>query len=176
MPDVVERWFAASTSTAKYSEVRPPCGKVVRRGSIAEKPVVVVILAPQRQKATLAQSAGRCLTVPDISQRQEEANRVTNFLTRLYIASNKDEHLAVDEVFNFMDDSLLAGEFSVCERVFEHADPDYLASSGVVSLLMVTQRAKGKIRSRSAFIARAEDAIARKEGVVEAKALLEKYR
>ena len=110
------------------------------------------------------------------STRQEEADRVTNFTNRLSIASAKDERLAVDEVFDFMDDQLLAGDFSVCERVFEQLDPAALAPSAVVSLLLVTQRAKEKIRSRSAFITRAEDVIALEEGMEEARALLEKYR
>ncbi len=175
MPDVVERPFSAYTTTPMHNQVCPPYGKVVR-GIVAEQPVVFSILATQHYRPTLSQPGGRSLTVPDTGRRQEEANRVTNFLTRLYKKSGKDEHLAVDEVFGFMDDSLLAGDFSVCERVFEQVDPNELAPSGVVSLLMVTQRAKEKIRSRSAFITRAEDAIARREGMEEAKALLEKYR
>ena len=143
---------------------------------VAPRSTVVFIGATQHQRPTLPLSSGRTQTVSDTSRRQEEANRVVAFLKRLYEATRRDEHKAVDEVFEFMDDHLLAGQLTVCEQVFEQADPYELASSGVVSLLMVTQRAKGKIPSRAAFIARAEEAIARKEGLAEAKALLGKYR
>jgi hypothetical protein len=92
---------------------------------------------------------------------QEEVNQVDCFLGRLYQATGKDEHQAVDEVFNFMDDQLIAGRFSTCDLVLARVDPERLLPSGVVSLLMVTQRAKGLLPTRPLFLSRGIAALAR---------------
>jgi hypothetical protein len=111
---------------------------------------------------------------PDV--RLEEADGIAHFLVRLYEATSEDEHPAVDEVFNFMDDHLLAGRFSVCDLALATIDPDKLLPSVVVSLLMVTRRAKEKLPSRQAFLSRAVAAVAGRDGLEEAEALLGKYR
>jgi hypothetical protein len=116
------------------------------------------------------------VAVADPDRRQEEADQVARFLTRLYRVAGEDEHRAVDEVFNFMDDHLLAGRFPVCDLALAQADPEALRPSAVVAFLMVTRRAKEKLPSRPQFLSRGIEALARKDGPVEAEALLGKYR
>jgi hypothetical protein len=106
----------------------------------------------------------------------EETNPVNGFLAQLYEATLMDEHLAVDKIFDFMDEQLLAGHFSVCDQTLAVVDPARLLPSAVVSLLMVTLRAKNELPSRTRFLSRGFKAIAGKEGLAEAEVLLGKHR
>jgi hypothetical protein len=105
-----------------------------------------------------------------------ETNLVNAFINRLHEATVMDEHAAVDEVFNFLDDLLLAGKFEVCDRALAWTDPSSLHPSSVVAFLMVTLRAKGRLPARADFLTRGISAISRKEGRKEAEALLGNYR
>jgi hypothetical protein len=102
---------------------------------------------------------------------------VALFLERVYRLSESDEDGAIDEVYNFMDDCLLEGEFSVCDVALESADPKKLPHSVIVSFLIVTQRAKKKVeRGRNRFYERATDAVAEKHDQDYVHKLLRNYR
>jgi hypothetical protein len=109
----------------------------------------------------------------------EEPNIVTivEILNLIYRRSEEnDEHRAVDDVFDFMDDNLLAGNFRACDETLRLAQPSKLLPSVVVSFLMVTRRAKPYLPSRKDFIDAAVNDLALKRGKEQAEKLLGKYR
>ncbi len=108
---------------------------------------------------------------------QEETNLVNGFLAQLYEATGKDEHSGGGQDIRLhATNNSLAGHFSVCDQTLEKVDPARLLPSGVVSLLMVTLRAKNELPSRTGFLSRGITAIAGTEGLAETEALLGKYR
>lgn len=114
---------------------------------------------------------------PLVGRQDEEEAQVSRFLARLYSVAKLDEHRAVDEVFNFMDDHLLADRFSLCELALRRVEPALVPSSALVSFLMVSLRAKPRLSSsRPAFLAKAIEAVTAREGREQAEALLGKYR
>lgn len=83
---------------------------------------------------------------------------VPRFLERVYSAA--DEHRAADEIYQFMDDLLLAGWFDICNAVLRAADPKRLAASSIISFLVVTKRATAKLPARALFVVRSSSVLA----------------
>ena len=102
---------------------------------------------------------------------------IVEVLNRIYrMSEENDEHNAIDVVFDFMDDNLLAGNFEVCEDTLKQVNINKILPSLIISFLMATRRAKQKLPSRSAFIDAAFNVVAKERGESEAEALLGKYR
>src|SRR5204863_8856403 len=98
-------------------------------------------------------------------------------LSRLYkLSAANDEDKAVDEVFNFVDDHLKDGQFATCAEAMRRVQPERILPSLIVSFLMVTNRAKGKLPSRADFHSRSMAAVAKLRSQAEAERLLGKYR
>lgn len=124
-------------------------------------------------------------TLPTIAARQYgDINPLQNvislevakFLNVVYSLSFRNQETkAVDEIFNFMDDRLQDAKIRVCDEVLAHARPEQLMSSLIVSLLMVTVRAKPHLPSRAVFHRKAIEALKKRIGLSDAKLLLDKY-
>lgn len=111
----------------------------------------------------------------EMSPQTEE--EILRFLTRIYeLSALNDEEKAVDEVFNFMDDHLRAKQFATCAEALRRVEPARVLPSLIVSFLMVTNRAKGKLPSRADFHLRSMAAVAKLRCQAEAESLLGKYR
>ena len=103
--------------------------------------------------------------------------RIHEFLNKLYLLSEAmEEHAASDEIFNFMDDSLLDEDFDTCNESLNQAEVEKVLPSSIVSFLMVTLRAKDKLPARAKFLQRALEALAQERGKENAEKLLGKYR
>ena len=101
---------------------------------------------------------------------------LATFLSSIYRLATISEFKAVDAIYDFIDDRLLAGEFSTCDLVLREIDPARLLPSCIISVLIVTRRAKEKLsESRSAFVAKSLAVLARLEGPEEASRLLSIY-
>jgi hypothetical protein len=102
---------------------------------------------------------------------------VALFLDKVYDQCSRDEQEAVDAVYDFMDDCLLDGDFSACDAALLSANPEKLLHSVILSFLIVTQRAKGKLtKSRPIFYDRSFAAVSATKGPDHAKELLGKNR
>jgi hypothetical protein len=102
---------------------------------------------------------------------------VALFLEKVYHLSDQDEHGAVDAVYNFMDDCLLDSDFTACHAALLSAVPERLRDSVILSFLIVTQRAKGKLaKSRAGFYDRAFATVSARDGAKYAEKLLENNR
>ena len=106
----------------------------------------------------------------------DDASAVARFLSEVYQLCQRDELKANDEIQDFMDDRLLAGSFSTCAEVFREIVPDRLLPSCILSLLVVTRRAREKLgRARTDFVTRAKEALVHKRGLAEAERLITTY-
>lgn len=102
---------------------------------------------------------------------------VVRFLEKLYSLAKVDEQTAIDAVYDFMDDRLLAGEFGTCEDTLEAVHPKKLPHSLIVSFLIVTQRAKERLDGgRISFYQKAMAFVTDKYGPDYAEKLLGNYR
>jgi hypothetical protein len=102
---------------------------------------------------------------------------VALFLEKVYRLSDLDEDGAIDAVYEFMDDCLLEGEFSICDAALEAANPDKMPHSVLVSFFIVTQRAKGKMeKGRKAFYKKAVDILSATHDQKYVQKLLRNYR
>jgi hypothetical protein len=111
------------------------------------------------------------------SHNESRKLHIREFLSRLYFMSEAmEEHKASDEIFNFMDDSLLDQDFDACNESLDQVRVDKLLPSSMVSFLMVTRRAKDKLPARAIFLEKAVDALAQERGKEKAEKLLGKYR
>ena len=164
-------------SSSARRPVSPPANHNHSGGRVAgtfifvmRPPTSIWAHQPQRGIPVMAN-----IFVDNTNQRQEEEKEVDRFLADLYSTTAEDEHRAVDVIYNFIDDNLLAKRFQVCDLVFSRAKPEKLLPSGILSLLMVTQRAKDKMAARPMFISQGKNALSHLEGPIVAKALLGKY-
>jgi hypothetical protein len=102
---------------------------------------------------------------------------IREFLSRLYLMSEAlEEHKGSDEIFNFMDDSLLDQDFEACNESLDQVRVEKLLPSLMVSFLMVTRTAKDKLPARAIFLERAVETLAQERGKETAEKLLGKYR
>jgi hypothetical protein len=80
-------------------------------------------------------------------------NEIDKFLEKLYNIENEFDQ--VDEVYNFMDEKLRAGDFAICAEVFKKIDVVRITSASMISFLIITLRAKSKLsEARNFFIDR----------------------
>jgi hypothetical protein len=119
--------------------------------------------------------------LPDTStvSAPEEAQtgiEISQFLDKVYRLSREDEHKAVDAVYNFMDDLLLAGRFSACDETLKRAAPENFTLAVAISFLIVTRRANSKLPERDAFFTRAEAVFVEGREAAEIKSALRNYR
>ena len=67
--------------------------------------------------------------------------KIAEVLNRIYrMSEENDEHNAIDVVFDFMDDNLLAGNLEVCEDTLKQANVNKLLPSLIIPFLMATRR------------------------------------
>lgn len=101
---------------------------------------------------------------------------VAIFLEKVYSLSSVNEHKAVDEVYDFIDECLLDGDFSLCEAALNSAAPGKMSLSAAISLLIVTRRAKPRLPAREAFFTRALNALSNRPSAMADALALRKYR
>lgn len=66
----------------------------------------------------------------------------------------------VDSIYDFMDDSLLSGDFAACKTALSSAAPEKMSHAEILSFLMVTQKAKKQLdRERTDYFDRAMIAV-----------------
>jgi hypothetical protein len=101
---------------------------------------------------------------------------VALFLEAVYRLGGRDEHGAVDAVYNFMDDCLQEQEFDICDAALKSAAPEKIPLSVTISFLIVTRRAKPRLPGREVFYARALNAWTAGKDAAENTRALRKYQ
>jgi hypothetical protein len=114
---------------------------------------------------------------PEVMHEESRMLHILEFLNKLYLLSEAlEEHKASDEVFNFMDDSLLDEDFDACNESLSQVQVEKILPSSMVSFLIVTRRAKDKLPARAEFLEKAVEALTQERGKEKAEKLLGKYR
>lgn len=101
---------------------------------------------------------------------------VETFLDELYRLAESDEHKAVDAVYDFVDECLLNGNFSLCDAALDAAMPERMSPAAVIAFLLITRRAKSRLRAREGFFARALDSLNKDPAAAEDALVLRKYQ
>lgn len=66
----------------------------------------------------------------------------------------------IDEIFDYIDDNLLAGNFHLVDDLLASIDCERLCSTYIVSFASITSgRAKSKLKNREAFIRKAKSCV-----------------
>jgi hypothetical protein len=107
------------------------------------------------------------------SGRTEKVIELVNTLVILCKANRRAE--AIDTAIAYFDDRLTDNELEDANLALYVLNPQYLASSVVVSILGITRKA-AHLPTRRRFFERAYEVITKAKGRKYAKELLEKYR
>lgn len=120
-----------------------------------------------------AKPAGLFALAP--AQAREE--RLHELIEDIYALSEQKRPCeATDLAVDYLDDQLLAGEFSACDRFFELANPARLSPAIQASVLMITKRASGYLPNRDDFYLRAIRSTAKQSDAAPPRDVLGKYR
>lgn len=100
---------------------------------------------------------------------------VAIFLETVYSLSRVNEHKAVDEIYNFIDNCLSEGEFDICDAALRSMAPERIPLSAAISFLIVTRKANCRLPAREVFFNRTLQTPS-VSATVETACALQKYR